>query len=248
METKTRFDLNAAVQTWQQELAAQPDLTPDVRQELETHLRDTVAELQRRGLNDEESFWLARHRAGQPKLIGEEFAKADPAKVWRERAFWAVVVLSVFKLWNELCPYMPGKGITIPPHFDERHMLVFRMPFYLKHGTLFQISFPTVFYLLPVFCFVFIFAKGWMSWFDRAFRFIFRSRWQFLLMGLVSVLVFHYYDDSIGALTAVPQSNYWLQYCTDVLLTKSWPLTLIVLIAWLMPQPNRKTSKQTQVQ
>lgn len=58
-ETKTRFDLNAAVQNWQQELAAQPELTEDDRRELEAHLRDTVVEFQRRGLNDDESFWLA---------------------------------------------------------------------------------------------------------------------------------------------------------------------------------------------
>src|SRR3954454_1055809 len=59
METQTRFDLNAAIAAWQQELGSQPDLTPVVRRELETHLRDTVAELQGRGLNNEESFWLA---------------------------------------------------------------------------------------------------------------------------------------------------------------------------------------------
>ena len=53
METQTRFDLNAAIAAWQQELAAQPDLTHVVRRELETHLRDTTAELQARGLNDE---------------------------------------------------------------------------------------------------------------------------------------------------------------------------------------------------
>jgi hypothetical protein len=62
METQTRFDLNAAIANWYQELAAQPDLTAVVRRELETHLRDTVAELQARGLNNEESFWLARRR------------------------------------------------------------------------------------------------------------------------------------------------------------------------------------------
>jgi hypothetical protein len=247
METNARFDLATAIESWRQELAVQTDLTPDARRELETHLRDTVAELQRRSLNSEESFWLARRRVGQPKQLGEEFVKANPAKVWRERAFWAVVVLSLFKLWNELCPYMPGKGITIPGNVSDQEFLA-RMPFYLKHGTLLGISFPTFFYLLPVFCFVILFAKGWLNWVDRLFRFIFRSRLQFLLMGLASVLVFHYYDHTVGRLTVVPQSNLWFQYFTDVLFTKSWPLTLVVLIAWLMPVQNRKTPKQTQVQ
>jgi hypothetical protein len=93
MENQTRFDLNAAVENWRNELAAQPNLASDDRRELETHLRDAIAGFQQRGLNDEESFWLARKRVGQPQQIGEEFVKADPAKVWRERAFWGMLVL-----------------------------------------------------------------------------------------------------------------------------------------------------------
>lgn len=83
MENPTRFDLNAAVENWRHELTAQPPFTPDDRRELETHLRDSLAELKARGLNEEESFWLARRRVGQPQKLGEEFAKADSAKVWR---------------------------------------------------------------------------------------------------------------------------------------------------------------------
>ena len=36
MENQTRFDLNAAVENWRHELAAQPPLAPDDRRELET--------------------------------------------------------------------------------------------------------------------------------------------------------------------------------------------------------------------
>lgn len=88
MENQTRYDLNAAIENWRQELAGQPNLTSDDRRELETHLRDSIAGFQQRGLNDEESFWLARRRVGQLKQLGEEFVKADPAKGWRERMFW----------------------------------------------------------------------------------------------------------------------------------------------------------------
>ncbi|HET7624093.1 MAG TPA: hypothetical protein VFM25_02420 [Verrucomicrobiae bacterium] len=44
MENKTRFDLSAAIQNWNRELAAEPGLTPEVCRELETHLRDTFAQ------------------------------------------------------------------------------------------------------------------------------------------------------------------------------------------------------------
>ena len=83
MENQTRFDLNAAVENWRQELAVQPAFTPDNRRELETHLRDALAELKARGLNDEESFWLARRRVGQPKKLAQEFIKVDQTQAWR---------------------------------------------------------------------------------------------------------------------------------------------------------------------
>ena len=65
MATETRFNLNAAVETWRNELAAQPQLMPDDRRELERHLLDSITDLQERGLCDEEAFWLARRRIGQ---------------------------------------------------------------------------------------------------------------------------------------------------------------------------------------
>ena len=98
MENQTRFDLSAAIETWRQELAAQPNLATDDRRELETHLRDAIAGFQQRGLNDAESFWLARQRVGKPQQLGEEFVKADPAKVWRERAFWMVLAALILTL------------------------------------------------------------------------------------------------------------------------------------------------------
>ncbi len=107
METKTRFDLNAAVQTWQQGLAAQPELTPEVRRELETHLCDTVVEFQKHGLNDEEAFLQAHQRIGQPKQLGEEYMKANPPQWNRPVAFaaWALFVVSFF-----LPSYADGYG------------------------------------------------------------------------------------------------------------------------------------------
>jgi hypothetical protein len=97
MENQTRYDLNAAVENWRNELAAQPNLASDDRRELETHLRDTIAGFQQRGLNDEESFWLARRR-GQPQQLVEEFVKANPTAVWRERVFWVALGIIFWQL------------------------------------------------------------------------------------------------------------------------------------------------------
>jgi len=108
MENQTRFDLNAAIESWRQELAAQPNLASDDRRELETHLRDAIAGFQQRGLNDEESFWLARRRVGQPQQLGEEFVKADPAKAWRERIFWISFGIIVFLLLTQILSFAVG--------------------------------------------------------------------------------------------------------------------------------------------
>jgi hypothetical protein len=105
METQTRYDLNAAIESWRQGLAVQASLTAEVRRELETHLHDAIAGFQQRGLNDEESFWLARRRVGQPPQLGEEFVKTDPANVWRERVLWMAISLVgsyVFMTWKDL--------------------------------------------------------------------------------------------------------------------------------------------------
>ncbi|MDB6067246.1 MAG: hypothetical protein JWR26_3454 [Pedosphaera sp.] len=105
MEDQTRHDLNADIENWRRELAAQGNLTAEVRRELETLLRDAIAGFQQRGLNNEESFWLACKRVGQPPQLGQEFAKADPAAVWRERVFWMTISLVgsyVFMTWKDL--------------------------------------------------------------------------------------------------------------------------------------------------
>lgn len=97
MEDQTRFDLNAAINNWRNELATQPNLASDNLRELETHLCDAITRFQQCGLNDEESFWLARRRVGQPQQLCKEFVKVNPNEVWRERVFW--MAAGVFGAW-----------------------------------------------------------------------------------------------------------------------------------------------------
>ena len=124
MENQTRFDLNAAVENWRNELAAQPNLASDDRRELETHLRDAIAGFQQRGLNDEESFWLARKRVGQPPQLGEEFTKTNPAVVWRERIFWAALILLAIRLWSGISSMLWAifqTAVTTPYFLNNYH-------------------------------------------------------------------------------------------------------------------------------
>ncbi|MGA2853564.1 MAG: permease prefix domain 1-containing protein [Verrucomicrobiota bacterium] len=242
MENQTRFDLNAAIESWRRELAAQPNLASDDRRELETHLRDAITGFQQRGLSDEESFWLARRRVGQPTQLGEEFVKADPTKIWRERAFWMVLMLSLIEFWFAIGNYLSTQiGSAIWYH----HL---PSPF----QWLYDYSPPVFnFYQIllnyfPIVCLVFLLAQGRMNWVERAFQFVFRSRWQFVLAAsvLVVVLDFHYDNSTVGEMTW-PNAYWFLQYCVNFLFNQIAPLSCIALIAWLMPTQNRKTPKRT---
>jgi hypothetical protein len=83
MENQTRFDLNAAIENWRQELAAQPNLASDDRRELEAHLRDAIAGFRRKGLTEAESFKSACERVGQLRQIGSEFQKNRTVRMTR---------------------------------------------------------------------------------------------------------------------------------------------------------------------
>jgi hypothetical protein len=233
METQTRFDLDAAIANWQQELAAQADLTPIVRRELETHLRDTVAELQTRGLNNEESFWLARRRLGEPQLLREEFEKADPASVWRERVFWMCIALVTINLWGAFLNQFIQFSMT-PSFVNERieeilpGWLQFYLPYRLRD---FQVYYALQFFLqlarfVPLVLMAFWLAKGRLNFGQSAFAYILSSRKRFLLAAFSALLIANsrsFLDPDFGRLSAM----FFFQF--------PWTFSLVSLAAWLIP-------------
>jgi len=92
------FNLEQSIENWRNELAAQPNLAPDDRRELETHLRDLISESCRQGLGEEESFRLAREKIGQLRLIGKEFKKIGSIYWNKPMALtaWAIFFVSFF--------------------------------------------------------------------------------------------------------------------------------------------------------
>lgn len=102
METATGFDLEAAIQEWRTQLASQLPVEEGVVLELESHLRDAIRELNNNGLTLEESFLVASRRLGSTTALGQEFRKANPAAVWRQRVFWMVAGCLAIRLWSGL--------------------------------------------------------------------------------------------------------------------------------------------------
>jgi hypothetical protein len=96
METTTPFDLNHAIHQWRQGLAQSPAFPGENLDELETHLRDSVAELQARGLFAEEAFFVAAKRVGSGALLVKEFGKMNAVNIWVDRFLWALIIAQIW--------------------------------------------------------------------------------------------------------------------------------------------------------
>ena len=91
MENQTGFDLNAAIQQWREKLAEAPAFRRENLNELESHLRDSIAALQAKGLSGEEAFWVATRRVGQSSRLETEFGKVNGSAIWLDRFLWMLI-------------------------------------------------------------------------------------------------------------------------------------------------------------
>jgi hypothetical protein len=241
MEAQTRYDLNAAVESWRAELAAQPNLTAEVRRELETHLRDAIAGFQQRGLNNEESFWLACKRVGQPPQLGEEFVKADPAAFWRERVFWMAFAYVLFDLW---------KSLTSDLFSFVTSLAVKNYSISILHGMGYPIIFScySMLSILLVVWFSFSLAQGGTHKWRFSIGFIFKSRIRFFFtfltlsfaacfLGMVNI-----WPGSLSL--SITRSGFINILCILFFEQSGLPLALVAVSAWLMPTQNLKTPKR----
>jgi hypothetical protein len=231
METQTRYDLNAAIENWRVELAAQAGLTADVRRELETHLRDAIAGFQQHGLNDEESFWLACKRVGQPPQLGEEFVKSNPAAVWRERVFWMVLACLAFSLWTNLVSCIQLH------HWLDNYL-----------GLVSAYSYVLLIYLPPIGVAIGL-AKGQFNHRYSTLAAIFRSRWLLATSAIVFIMVTHGFEATVQYRFLIQTDHGRLPHTLDGLWLNifsfmSWPLMLVLLATWLTSAQNRKTPKR----
>ena len=220
METQTRFDLNAAVAAWRQELAAQSDLTPIVRRELETHLRDTVAELQARGLNNEEAFWLARRRLGRPQQLGEEFALVDPTKVWPERAFWLVLTLLAVNLWSASISFL----LLLSTQAVARRTGGFLPLYNVAH---------LILYSVPILAGAILLAKGRFDFATKRWHSFFGSRLR-LAIAATTWILFIAGGRAWSQMAQAHSAPY--DIVINLLYMFVWPLMLLGLLMWLAPK------------
>jgi hypothetical protein len=96
METPTSFDLNHAIQQWRENLSQSPAFRGENLNELESHLRDSVATFETRGLSVGEAFLVATRRIGASNALATEFGKVNGPTIWLDRLFWMLIGYQVW--------------------------------------------------------------------------------------------------------------------------------------------------------
>lgn len=181
------------------------------------------------GLDDEESFLIARRRVGPPQQIADEFFKADPARVWRERIFWMAVVLLVMNVWGGLMNLL----------VETLREFVFQWPG--RPSWAFYPVANLIFHELPLLCVAVFLSFGFVapeiSWLHA----LFRSRARFAVVSTITVIAIECCQSAILWLPIhkMPGPTQWGMILQNFAYIY-WPLFIIAFIAWLMPASPRE--------
>ena len=106
METSAPFELDQAVGQWRANLQHLGSFRAEELDELEGHLRESITVLHAKGLPVQEAFMIAARRLGSERQLSDEFAKANPQRLWTERAMWMVAgMLVCFSLSRFAAPF-----------------------------------------------------------------------------------------------------------------------------------------------
>jgi len=91
MADRTQFNLDRQLASWRQRVLDQEQLRPQDAEELESHLQESIADLETKGLSDEEAFLIAARRLGDGESLGREYGKVHRGGLWLRRIFWMVL-------------------------------------------------------------------------------------------------------------------------------------------------------------
>ena len=132
MENITEFDLNLALRRWLERLGQSPQVKAENLKELESHVRDSVVQLQSKGLSSEESFLVATHRVGSAEKLEPEFAKVNrsPRNLIIHGVILVFFSVGCWFLWGVMqVPRMMAVMLREPPMPAFTRLLVDCSPF-----------------------------------------------------------------------------------------------------------------------
>jgi len=242
METTTPFDLNAELARWRQDLAASPALLGRDLDELEQHLRDSVAELAARGLTEAEAFLVARRRFGDGRVVRAEFERANPARVWDDRAVWMVVGVMLINVLSSLAHLTTSTAGLLLARAQDWALM--------QHPALVYRTTYAVALLLPVALLYLVFCRGWLAkggerW-QRTSRHPVRTAIRLgaamaLIQGGSSVIQYLQMTAAMDLRNQVAQGLGSLEVSWVGLAAMSllWPAFWTVLLVWLLVRRSR---------
>ncbi len=82
------FDLEKSIIVWKRSFQQSCSLADERIEELESHLREAIVGLSRKGLNDEEGFLIATKRLGKASVLAAEYEKNGFLGANRDRLVW----------------------------------------------------------------------------------------------------------------------------------------------------------------
>jgi hypothetical protein len=116
MENPTSFDLNRTIQQWRENLGQSPAFRSENLNELESHLRDSVATFETRGLSAEEAFMVAANRIGKGDALEQEFGKVNRQAIWIDRLFWMLIGYQVWGFISGAIGLVTGNALLLGLH------------------------------------------------------------------------------------------------------------------------------------
>lgn len=106
------FQLDARIEDWTNGLRQRVTLHNDDIEELEQHVRDSIAQSMTRGLTGEDSFWVATGRVGEAGLLAHEFDKVNGGLAWAQRLFWMPGGYLLFEVCRLMIQAVGSLGLT----------------------------------------------------------------------------------------------------------------------------------------
>ena len=104
------FDLEQAIAGWREQMLAAGIKSPVPLEELESHLREEIAQNIKAGLNEQDAFAIAVQHIGQPQMLESEFKKSERTFMKRPLIiligifavlFGTAMILPALHLYNE---------------------------------------------------------------------------------------------------------------------------------------------------
>jgi len=107
--------LELQIAEWRSFVGRQPAVGGRDMEELETHLRDQVADLNAAGLADDEAFLVAVKRMGGLDVLSREFAREHSGRLWRQLVLSGAEddAAAVDNRWPEALLFAVGAAVAI---------------------------------------------------------------------------------------------------------------------------------------